>query len=330
MPIISIIMPVFNAALYLEECLDSILSQTEQDWELIAIDDHSTDHSLQILLNYQEKDHRIHILKNSNKGIIPALRLAFSQSRGAWITRMDADDKMTADRLSRMKQQLLTHGMGHLAIGGVKYFSAGRLGNGYQRYEVWLNGLTRSGNNFKEIYKECVIPSPCWMVYKEDLEVVGAFEPDTYPEDYDLCFRFYQKGLKVIPEEKILHYWRDYAVRSSRTDPHYADQAFIHIKVDYFLALDWNETKNLVLWGAGKKGKRIAEKLHKKGIPYRWICNQASKWGHQLHGSTFEDSRKLSDIPKPQIIIAVANPDEQAIIRKQLEELEVVDYYFFC
>ncbi len=327
---ISIIMPVFNAGLYLRECLDSIVAQREQDWELIAVDDHSTDDSWDILLAYHKRDSRIRVLKNVQKGIITALRLAFSQASGAFITRMDADDKMTSDRLSRMKQQLLVFGKGHLSIGGVKYFTDGVLGNGYKRYESWLNQLTKTGDSFSEIYKECVIPSPCWMVYKVDLVSVGAFDSDIYPEDYDLCFRFYKKGLKVIPEGRILHHWRDYAIRSSRTDPHYADSAFIDIKVNYFLELDWDKTKQLVLWGAGKKGKRIAEKLHKKGIDYRWICNQERKWGHRLHGTVFEDSRELSGISNPQIIVVVASPEEQTLIKHELAELEVVDYFFFC
>ena len=333
MPDITIIMPVFNAASYLQECIDSILSQTERDWELFAIDDHSKDNSLQILLDYQSKDERIHIFNNKEKGIIPALRLAFSHANGIFITRMDADDKMAPTRLSQMKHQLLKHGKGYIATGLVRYFSENTLGEGYQRYEKWLNDLTRQGTNFDEIYKECVIPSPCWMLYKEDLHAVGAFQPNTYPEDYDLCFRFYKQGLKVIPEHKILHHWRDYAIRSSRTDPHYADNAFLDLKVDYFLQLDWDNTKQLVLWGAGKKGKRIAKILHEKGISFRWICNQPRKWGHLLHGSMFEDSRLLPDIPTPQIIIAVANPDEQLLITEQLRHLKLrkgVSYFFFC
>lgn len=326
-------MPVFNASSYLAECLDSIITQKEQDWELIAIDDFSTDDSHQILLDYQDQDPRISIFKNQDKGIIPALRRAFSKTTGNLITRMDADDRMTPNRLSQMSKQLIAQGPGHLATGGVKYFSDNTLGNGYQRYETWLNGLTKKGSNFTEIYKECVIPSPCWMVYREDLIQCGAFDSDTYPEDYDLCFRFYRQGLKVIPEFNTLHYWRDYAIRSSRTDPHYADQAFLDIKVDYFLQLDWDNTRQPVLWGAGKKGKRIAHILHRNNVSFRWICNQESKWGHQLHGASFESTAVLSSIPNAQIIIAVASPDDQVAIRQELSRLNLKnqeDYFFFC
>jgi len=57
--------------------------------------------------------------------------------------------------------------------------------------------LTAKGNNFQEIYKECVIPSPCWMIYRTDMDKCQAFLPNRYPEDYDLCFRFYENGMRT-------------------------------------------------------------------------------------------------------------------------------------
>jgi len=86
-------MPVFDAGSWLTNCLESIINQTEMDWELIAIDDFSTDNSFDILQQYSLKNDRIQIYKNQSKGIIPALQLAFQQSSGTYITRMDADDE---------------------------------------------------------------------------------------------------------------------------------------------------------------------------------------------------------------------------------------------
>ena len=136
----------------------------------------------------------------------------------------------------------------------VKYFSEKELGNGYKNYETWLNSLTSKGLNFNEIYKECVIPSPCWMVHREDLEKVNNFESKIYPEDYDLAFRFYQIGLNCIKSNKVLHMWRDYPNRTSRTNPNYADNSFLKLKINYFLKLSYNETKISCL-GQEKKEK---------------------------------------------------------------------------
>ena len=236
---ISILLPVYNAAPWLEACLSSIVQQTEQDWELLAVNDFSTDNSPTILRAFAQKDARIQVLQNTQKGIIHALRLAFAHSTGDLITRMDADDLMVENKLEVLKKNLLDVGIGHVSTGLVKYFSDEQLGEGYQKYANWLNELALGMTPYDEIYKECVIPSPCWMIYKTDLIRCGAFAPDTYPEDYDLCFRFYKHRIKPVSTRQRIHLWRDHGARSSRTMEVYADNRFFDLKLDYFLELDY-------------------------------------------------------------------------------------------
>ena len=57
--------------------------------------------------------------------------------------------------------------------------------------------MTKDAVNFRALYKECSIPSPCWMTHREDLKMVGGFDSDRYPEDYDLAFRFAKAKLKL-------------------------------------------------------------------------------------------------------------------------------------
>lgn len=328
---ISILLPVFNAAPFLQECLDSIINQTDSDWELLAVDDCSTDESLNILISYAQQDHRIKVLQNQKKGIIPALQLAYENSKGTFITRMDADDKMAKHKLLSLRQLLLQSGEGYVATGLVKYFSAQALRDGYKKYEAWLNQLTSTQSNFSEIYKECVIPSPCWMLWRTDLEKCEAFNPSTYPEDYDLCFRMYQMNLKVTVESSVLHYWRDHKQRSSRTDEHYSDNRFLVLKLHYFLKLDYQQSKPLVLWGAGKKGKMIAKMLREQQINFHWVCDTPTKWGHKIHGVPLQDYKNIINLGIPQIIVAVAAPSGQIAIKKFLRQLTSPPItYFFC
>ena len=133
MNLISILLPAYNASSYLKDCLDSILAQSEKHWELLAVDDFSTDATWEILMDYAAKDQRIQAFKNQEKGIIPALRLALEQSKGKYITRMDADDKMATDKLTLLKAALVEQGKGFLATGMVEYFSEQQLGQGYQK-----------------------------------------------------------------------------------------------------------------------------------------------------------------------------------------------------
>jgi len=205
-PHISILTPVKNAEKYLQQCLDSILVQSHEDFELILVNDHSTDRSLEIMQYYALQDARVHVHNNTGNGIIDALRLAFSESQGQYITRMDADDKMHPQKLELMSAKLKEKGRGALAVGLVEYFSAAGIGDGYKRYSQWLNALTSTETNFTDIYRECVIPSPCWMIDREDLIACEAFQPNRYPEDYDLCFRFYKNNIKVLGIQTVMHY----------------------------------------------------------------------------------------------------------------------------
>ncbi len=326
---VSILMPVYNTATYLRECLDSILYQSFTDWELIAVNDFSTDESWSILQLYQSKDSRIKAFRNTEKGIIPALRFAFQQSKGDFITRMDADDRMAQHKLKILHQLLNTSGRGFVATGLVEYFSSQTLGAGYINYANWLNELTLRQANFQDIYKECVIPSPCWMLHKSDLIRCGAFTSNVYPEDYDLCFRMYEQKLKVISENIILHYWRDYPNRTSRTNEHYSDNRFLALKMHYFLKLDYQPEKTLYLWGAGKKGKWVAKSLINSGINFTWVCNSDSKIGHNIYGVMLRSFEEIDNNHNIQLIIAVAAPDDKRMILKILSEKRIALNYFF-
>ncbi|MEO9892859.1 glycosyltransferase family 2 protein [Aurantibacter sp.] len=332
-PLVSILMPVKNTEEFLEECLFSIVNQTYNNWQLLAVNDHSTDSSKIILQKFAAKDSRIQVFENDKNGIIAALRKAYSKSNGELITRMDSDDLMTTDKLRVMVNSLLINGKGHVALGQVKYFSASGINDGYARYEKWLNSLTAIGKNYTEIYKECVIPSPCWMVYKEDFDLCEAFRPYVYPEDYDLAFRFYKNNIKCIPSQEILHHWRDHDYRTSRTSEHYAQNYFLDIKLNYFLKLEYDRNRPLTIWGAGNKGKSIAKKLIELNISFKWYCDNPKKIGKYIYNNILYHFSKIAELQDPQCIITVANEDEQKIIRGYFLKLKKSprdDFYFFC
>ncbi|MEM9991550.1 MAG: glycosyltransferase family 2 protein [Bacteroidota bacterium] len=327
---ISILLPVFNTATFLPSCLDSVLAQTEENWELLAIDDFSTDESWAILKAYQERDARIRAYQNTAKGIIPALRLAYQKSKGSFITRMDSDDLMSPNKLGALKSLLLKNGTGKVATALVKYFAETGIKNGYHRYENWLNSISLTEGNFSAIYKECPIASPCWMVHRVDLERCGGFETEVYPEDYDLCFRFYAQNLQPICHAEVLHYWRDYPERTSRNDPNYADNRFLELKLHYFLRLEHDAARPLCLWGAGKKGKRIARMLQQQGIAFHWCCDTVNKIGRDIYGLILQPYQVIGRLVQPQVIIAIAAPDAQENIHLFLEQHQLASAFFFC
>lgn len=331
--LISILTPFKNTSAFLEDCINSILNQSYTNWELIIVDDTSTDDSYKIVEKFANNDSRIILLKNSGNGIIDALQLAFKHSKGNYITRMDSDDIMLPNKLEVLFNNLNIFGKKHIAIGLVEYFSDEGVGEGYKNYETWLNNLTKVGINYSEIYKECVIPSPCWLIHREDFIACDGFYPKIYPEDYDLTFRFYKNNIKCIPCDTVVHKWRDYSTRTSRTHVHYAQNHFTELKVRHFLDIDYNKNKTLIIWGAGNKGKIIAKILLEKNIPFEWICDNPKKIGKDIYGKKLKAFQVLVKIKNAQSIITVANKTAQKEIRAYLKNLNVKpveDYIFFC
>ena len=326
-------MPVFNAEKYLSECLDSIQRQSFKNWELIAVDDYSEDNSYSILNQRSQEDSRVFIFKNSGeKGIIPSLKLAFRNARGAYLSRMDADDIMHEEKIELLHQALLNNPNKEIAVPLVRYFANHDVGEGYKKYEQWLNNLTAREKNFEDIYKECIIPSPAWMMERSNFIKAGAFDSHLYPEDYDLCFRWYKENYQVIRVNKVLHYWRDYEDRSSRTDPNYADQNFNDLKLGYFISLDYKSDKKLILWGAGKKAKKIAKGLLDKKIVFSWVTNNPAKINHIIYGVKMQSQNIGIKKNEVQIIMALSGPSDKQEAESFFLSMDFIknhDYFMF-
>lgn len=330
---ISIVMPAKNAQPYLEECLESIVKQSFEDWELLVVNDHSTDSTEVVLNDYAKNDERITVLKNKGNGIIPALKYAYENAQGTFITRMDADDIMPLHKLEFMKKQLEEYGEGSIATGNVSYFAKDKTGEGFLQYANWLNGLAKEGTQFDEIFKECVIPSPCWMLYRSDFDAIGGFDSPVYPEDYDLTFRMYAHNLTPIPVSEVLHFWRDHKDRASRNDPNYEDDTFTNIKVHYFLKLKHQKEKQIQIWGSGRRGKKLARALQKNDIPFKWYCINPSKVGKHIYNVLIEDFSAITFAKGVQVLITftknnITSADELRTL--PIGEILNEDYFFFA
>ncbi len=102
LPCISIIVPIFNAENYLKQCIQSILEQSFRDFELMLIDDGSTDNSGAIIDSYSFKDARIHVFHQANGGVSSARNAGLKHARGKWIVFVDADDYVLPDYLRHL------------------------------------------------------------------------------------------------------------------------------------------------------------------------------------------------------------------------------------
>lgn len=109
MPLISIIIPVYNTEKYIRRCIDSVIAQSYSDWELILVDDGSTDESGKICDEYVEKDERIRVFHKENGGVSSARNVGLDNANGEWVTFVDSDDYLQNDALEVL--------LGHLSAG---------------------------------------------------------------------------------------------------------------------------------------------------------------------------------------------------------------------
>ncbi len=109
MPYLSIIVPVYNVAPYLNEALDSVLSRTFSDWECLCVDDGSKDSSPTILDDYARRAPRFKITHQPNAGVSAARNRALDQMHGTWLGFLDADDILSSDRLHAVEQIAQQH-----------------------------------------------------------------------------------------------------------------------------------------------------------------------------------------------------------------------------
>jgi glycosyltransferase involved in cell wall biosynthesis len=203
MPKVSVIMPVYNAERFLESAIESIFTQTFTDYELLVINDGSTDRSDELLSKFS--DPRLRIINNvSNKGLVRTLNIGIAHSQGEYIARMDADDLSHPARLDKQVSYLDDHS------------NTGLLGCAY-----WIIGIENnitstqyfptSNNNLQEkILLADYFCHPSVMIKRVYLDQVRGYdEAFATSEDYDLWLRLSEVcEIANLPEP--LFYYRRY------------------------------------------------------------------------------------------------------------------------
>lgn len=303
MSLISILTPYRNAEKYIRETGLSILEQTHTDWEWILVNDHSSENEVDAIADLLH-DPRIKLLENKGKGIVDALCTAFSQAKGGYVTRMDADDLMPSFKLTRFLQ-VLESGESQIVTGKVSYFSdTESISPGYLAYEKWLNDRVENSDFYAPIYRECSIASGNWMMRRTDLEQCGGFHALNYPEDYDLLFRWYKARFSISGLDLVTHLWRDHDLRTSKISDNYQQKAFFALKVGRFIDLDWNPKQQLIVNGTGQKGRLTAKVLLDKAIPFLWVSHEAEKFASGIFGHPLVDAEDIPHRNQAQILNA--------------------------
>ena len=200
--LVSLVMPIYNGKEYLKESLDSILSQTYQNWEFIIINEYgSDDGSIDILKEYADKDSRFIIVQNKERlGISASMNVGLRMANGKYIARMDSDDISLPTRLEKQVQFMETHDDIDMCGTCVKIF-------GTRAFDWKLEFDPEIIDSNLLFYSPCVHPTIMMrtsFLRENDLE----YNPDyKATEDYDLFSRIGNKG-KISNVDEVLFKYR--------------------------------------------------------------------------------------------------------------------------
>jgi len=232
-PTVSVVMSVFNGEAYLTEAIDSILAQTFDDFELIIIDDGSTDKSNEIIRHY--KDKRIRLLEQENRGLVESLNRGILEAKGKYIARHDADD---ASLPSRFKKQIkLLESNTELVIVGSSMSVMNEKSIIKHEHHVLLND--------PELRQELLIRSPfahgSVMFIKSKAIKAGLYEKSYWPaEDYEFWLRLSKHGLLANIDEP-LYIYRENEIGISARNQKIQNEKVTEIKI-----MAWAQRRRLV------------------------------------------------------------------------------------
>ena len=204
MPVISVIVPVYNAEKFLAECIESILTQSYRDFELVLVDDGSTDRSSQICDEYSRKDDRIKVIHQPNGGVTSARKTGWQQSKGEWIVFSDADDTVPVDCLEIMLTPALNNGC-DIVNARYQAFPSNNIG-----------GHKTFGELTRKEYLESFIYTPCYGVVFASIYKKSLFQDSTFAFDSSLkigedaltCIELGLRASKVLNIKNIVYHYR--------------------------------------------------------------------------------------------------------------------------
>jgi len=184
-PAVSVVLAEYNRADYLNRCMDSLLKQSFTDWELIAIDDGSTDNSFDVLYSYSQKYPNIRVFRQDNMKLPLTRNKGIRESSGRYITFLDSDDEYEIDHLKCRVEYMEENPQVDLLSGGVKI-----IGNEY----------VRDKDNLKEFIhlSKCVIGAT-FFGKRIVFELLNGFKNIAYSEDSE----FWQRASSLFNTVRV-------------------------------------------------------------------------------------------------------------------------------
>ncbi|HSS95800.1 MAG TPA: glycosyltransferase [Terriglobales bacterium] len=197
-PVLSVLLPVYNAERYLRQSVCSVLAQTFDNFELLALDDGSTDKSLAILREYELNDSRLRVLSwSQNRGLVPTLNELIANARGRFLARVDADDICFPQRFARQVSFLDLHA-DHALVGTFCEL----INNLGQRIGILKHPLDHDEIDRLQLEGRTCVSHTSVLLRRSIISKIGGYDPQfLHAEDLDLWLRLAEYGkIANIPE----------------------------------------------------------------------------------------------------------------------------------
>ncbi len=206
-PAISVLLPVYNGQRYLRDAVDSVLAQTRADFELIAVDDGSSDATPAILREYAAADARVRVVSRPNRGLVHTLNEALALATAPYLARMDADDVCRPDRFA--KQAAFLDARGDCVLVGSRVLVVDPAG-----LPIRTMCDERDHAAIDAAHLNCGWPlvHPAVMMRADAVRRVGGYrDPYNTLEDLDLFLRLAEVGCLANLPDVLLHYRMHFA-----------------------------------------------------------------------------------------------------------------------
>ena len=323
-PLVSVLLPVRDPGPYLKDCIASLGRQTLIEYEVVAVDDGSTDGSAKALDEWASQDDRVKVVHRSASGLVETLNAGLELCQAPFVARMDADDIIHPKRFELQFAEFEELPWMGVVSSLVRHFPWHGVGEGYRVYEEWLNSLATPEQISRERFIESPVPHPSAMVRREVYDTAGGYRDETWAEDFDLWLRLFEAGVTFTKVEKYLYFWREHAERLTRVDGRYSVENFLRCKAKYLVSGPLANCHRVVIWGAGQTGRRISKHLLRDGAPVEaFVDIDEKKIGSTLRDKPiikFEEIRTMIG-PGTVVLAAVASRGARALIRKQLNNI---------
>ena len=292
-PRVSVVLPAYNAAATIAAAVASIRAQTLTDWELIVVDDGSTDDTAKVVAAIARLDHRLTLLRESHYGVTAAANTGMTRATGEFVARMDADDVSLPERLARQAEFLASPANADIGVvSSLVAFGGDRAAReGYARHVDWLNTLVTPEAVALNRFIESPVANPSVMFRRELVAQHGAFVAGDFPEDYELWLRWLDAGVRMAKLPDVLLQWNDPPSRITRNDPRYAPEAFFRAKAPWVARelarlAESHGIREIYVWGAGRHTRKRAAHLESHGVRIAgYIDVDPKKTGRGLGGT---------------------------------------------